>query len=102
MLDEMGNICFHADLHSEREQTHELQGHDNHCFQTINPKDFLPFAIKVALLWKIFYHLDIAAKTSTLNFSIDWDLSFKVKTISLEVLYMEETPAVWGMIFLLA
>ena len=23
---------------------HELQGHDNHCFQTINPKDFLPFA----------------------------------------------------------
>ena len=23
---------------------HELQGHDNRCFQTINPKDFLPFA----------------------------------------------------------
>ena len=33
---------------------------------------------KVALLWRILcsYHLDIAAKTSTLNFSIDWDLSF--------------------------
>ena len=54
---------------------HELQGHDNHCFQTINPKDFLPFA-KLRFCEESFAIITstLKPKLLTLNFSIDWDL----------------------------
>ena len=82
---------------------HELQGHDNHCFQTINPKDFLPFA-KLRFCGGSF-----AVITSTLQqklqfwiFQSTGILVFKWRRYSWKFHKWKRFQQFWGMIFLLA
>ena len=87
----------------ERTEPHELQGHDNHCFQNINPKDFLPFA-KLRFCGGSF-----AVITSTLQpklqlwiFLLTGILVFKWRRYSWKFYKWKRFQQFWGMIFLLA
>ena len=95
-----GNNCFHAVLHSRREQTPWAARPWQPLFSNHKSERFLTVC-KVALLWRILcsYHLDIAAKTSTLNFLIDWDLSFKWRRYSWKFYKWKRFQQFWGMIF---
>ena len=98
-----GNICFHAVLHSEREQTPWAARPWQPLFSNHKSERFLTVC-KVALLWRILcsYHLDIAAKLQFWILQSTGILVFKRRRYSWKFHKWKRSQQFWGMIFLLA